>query len=97
MNILSVGTFLFISIIIVGITYKFYSNIYEYLVKYIPDQKIQIVKMKMEIIEKEENEKWKKENPSIIETSINNIGEKIYKIVEIPTMFFKSILEYISQ
>jgi hypothetical protein len=93
MEIIYVGIFLLISIIILVFSYKFYSNIYEYLEKYIPDQKVQIVKMKMENIEKEENEKWKKENP----TEKNMILQKIYEIAEIPTMFFKSIFEYICQ
>lgn len=92
MNIFSVGIFLFISIGIIVITIAFYSKIYDCLAKYVfLYTKVKLVKLRMAKIEKDENTKIKKENPSYFQ----KIFRQIYKITEFPANKLNDFFQYI--
>jgi hypothetical protein len=92
MNIYSVGTFLFISTVIIVFTYLNYSNIYDYLVD---NSNVNFIKTKMVDIDNEENEKMKKENPTYFEESMKYISEKTYNILNYPNVFFYNMFQYL--
>lgn len=93
MNIFSVGIFLFISVGIIVITVVFYSKIYNCLAKYVfLYTKVKLVKLRMAKIEKDENAKIEKENPSYFQ----KIFWQIYKITEYPSNKINDFFQYIS-
>ena len=93
MNIFSVGIFLFISIGIIVITIAFYSKIYDSLAKYVfLYTKVKLVKLRMEKVEKDENAKTEKENPSYFQ----KIFRQIYDITKIPSNKINDFFQYIS-
>uniref|UniRef100_A0A6C0HXX3 Uncharacterized protein n=1 Tax=viral metagenome TaxID=1070528 RepID=A0A6C0HXX3_9ZZZZ len=91
----TVGTFLIFTMIIFAFIYFNFSQIYDYLEKYIlEDENVNIIKMKMVNIDKTEKEKMKKENPTFFDKLFDKINEYIYNIINFPNTFFSNIYEY---